>query len=81
MLRGIWAPAVNGFYVARKAEAGRQVLGFYELSSRSFHPILAVERSLPDGWGFLSLSPEGRYLLYSTVDRQEVDLVPIDNFR
>jgi serine/threonine protein kinase len=53
-------------------------LRFFDFEKGDSHTIAVIQRPLQLG---LTASPDGRYLLYSQIDRQVEDLMLVENFR
>jgi Tol biopolymer transport system component len=66
------------YFAARDRADGPAYLAHYDLQRAVTKRLLAVERPLSFG---LTVSPDGGSLLYSTVDRQEADLMLVENVR
>jgi Tol biopolymer transport system component len=78
-VRGFWALANNGVYFVGSPESD-QTIEFFSFASQRREPLL----SLPKGVRFnsgLGVSPDGRWLLYSQLDREESDIMLLENFR
>lgn len=54
-----------------------RAIWFYEFGSRKTREILHGNKYISDG---ISVSPDGRYLLYSQVDEQDADIQLVNNF-
>ena len=81
---GYWAVARNGIYFIDfdvPSDAPRPVR-FFNLESRQLRQVGTVENTV--AWsntpGF-AISPDGRWLLYSSLERSDADLMLLDNFR
>jgi Tol biopolymer transport system component len=81
---GYWAVARNGIYFIDfdvPSEAPRPVR-FFNFRSRQVTQVGTVENTV--SWsntpGF-AISPDSRWLLYSSVERRDADLMLLDNFR
>ncbi len=78
---GYWAVAGNGIYYVDRQEEGtgiRYYLRFRDFGGRD-RQLLAFERR-PFNSG-LSVSPDGRYCLYTQVDHSDTDIMLVENFR
>jgi Tol biopolymer transport system component/DNA-binding winged helix-turn-helix (wHTH) protein len=71
-----WVLVPNGIYFTRQ-NAPRTV-SFYDFAMRQTHPIFAADRDLDDG---MSVSADGRYMLYSQIDESNSDIMLVNNFR
>ncbi len=81
---GYWAVARNGIYFIDfdvPSDAARPVR-FFNFESRQLRQVGTVENTV--AWsntpGF-AISPDGRWLLYSSLERSDADLMLLDNFR
>jgi Tol biopolymer transport system component/DNA-binding winged helix-turn-helix (wHTH) protein len=73
-----YAPIRNGIYFIPKAnQAGRWVLAFFSFATRQSREIVEIHR--PVGVG-LAVSPDERMLLYVQQDKQDSDLMLVENF-
>ena len=73
-----WKVADDGIYFAASETPTKLMIKFYHFATEKLTPIVPVEK--PFGLG-LSLSPDGRWLLYTQVDRRGRDLMLMENFR
>jgi Tol biopolymer transport system component len=80
---GYWEVVKNGIYFLDRQEidgAGvRYFLRFYDFAARRDRQVMPFERR-PFNAG-LAISPDGRYCLYTQVDRSDTDIMLVDNFR
>jgi Tol biopolymer transport system component len=63
-----WTVAPSGIYFA--AQDSPRTVSFYDFATRRTRPIFKAERELDDG---LSVSADGRYLLYSQLDENKFE--------
>ena len=63
------------FFVAPRKE---RVIQFLDFSSRTTRSVAELEKPLKAG---LSMSPDGRYLLYAQIEESDSDLMLVENFR
>jgi Tol biopolymer transport system component len=81
---GYWAVAQNGIYFIdfNVAPDAPRPVKFFNFQSREVTEIGTVEQSV--SWannpGF-AVSPDSRWLLYSSLERTKADLMLVDNFR
>ncbi len=71
-----WVLVPNGIYFTQQ-NAPRTV-SFYDFATQQTHTIFSVERDLDDG---ISVSPDGRYMLYSQIDESNSNIMLVNNFR
>ena len=72
---GLWALSPGGIYFV-PAEAPRS-LRYFDFATRQIRPMFEVDKDLGSG---LSVSPDGRWILYSLVDVNS-DIMLVDHFR
>jgi Tol biopolymer transport system component/DNA-binding winged helix-turn-helix (wHTH) protein len=72
----LWTLSPGGIYFV-PAEAPRSVR-YLDFTSRQIRPIFEVEK---DFARYLSLSPDGRFLLYSQIGDASGDIMLVDHFR
>jgi hypothetical protein len=53
-------------------------LRYYDFASRGVRDVLNLEKYFSDG---LSISPDGRYLLYSQLDDLNSDIMIVESYR
>lgn len=66
------------FYYAAPARAGSNAIFFYSFSARTSRPVKTIEHPVSP---MLSLSGDGRHLLYTQIDRRDSEIVLLENFR
>lgn len=71
-----WAVAANGIYFT-PLDKPRSVW-FYNLATQNSHEVFQAAKDLSDG---MSLSPDGRYMLYSQVDEIGADIMLVKDFQ
>jgi len=59
------------------ADARRSV-SYFDFASKQVYEVFNVEKDFDEE---LSISPDGRYLLYSQIDEQNSDIMLVDHFR
>lgn len=67
----------KGIYFTSRWEQGRFAIQFFEFASRQTRPVVVSERPV----GGVTVSPDGRSILYNQVDQQGSDLMLVENFR
>jgi Tol biopolymer transport system component/DNA-binding winged helix-turn-helix (wHTH) protein len=72
----LWTIAGGGIYFV-PADAPRS-LCYFDLATKQIRELFKVEKDFDDG---LSVSTDGRWLLYSQVDQQNSDIMIVDHFR
>ena len=66
------------YFIPRPDSAGRYSIQFFNFATKKIRSITTIER--PAGY-FLSISPDGRWILYSQTDQVGSDLMLVENFR
>jgi len=72
---GLWTLAPGGIYFV-PAEAPKSVR-YFDFASKQIRPLFAVDKGLDSG---LSVSPDGRWILYSQVGDLSGDIMLVDHF-
>ena len=70
----VWTLSSGGIYFV-PAEAPRSVR-YFDFASKQIRPIFEVDRDLGDG---LSVSPDGRWIIYSQVGDVNSDIMLVDH--
>jgi Tol biopolymer transport system component/DNA-binding winged helix-turn-helix (wHTH) protein len=70
--------ARHGIYFVPDAAQPPYVLRFLDFTTGSVHDVLRLHQQL---YSTLSVSPDERWLLYSTIDQEGSDLILVENFR
>jgi Tol biopolymer transport system component len=73
---GVWALSPGGIYFV-PAEAPRS-LRYFDFATRQVRPIFEVDKFFGSG---LSVSPDGRWILYSLVGDVNSDIMLVDHFQ
>jgi Tol biopolymer transport system component len=74
----LWTVVRRGIYFV-PADAPRSIR-YFDLSTRQVRHITDVDRDFNSTNGGLSVSPDGRWLLYSQVDQKNSDILFVNNF-
>jgi Tol biopolymer transport system component/DNA-binding winged helix-turn-helix (wHTH) protein len=77
----LWTVMNEGLYFAGAAPSDRPTINFFNFSTGRVTPVMALEKGLSLGGPGLSVSPDGRWLLFSQVDRRGSDIMLLENFR
>ena len=70
-----WEPAANGIYFV--GQDSPRTVSFYDFATRRTRAVFSTDRDLDDG---LSISADGRYILYSQDDENNSNVMIVNNF-
>jgi len=73
-----WALTSQGIYFFAFAKFSHPTIQFLDFASGKTHPVLTLERK--PGWG-LSVSSDGKSLIYTQDEFEESNLMMVENFR
>jgi hypothetical protein len=68
----------TGIYLATAEDPAKPLIEFYSFATRTVTQVATLARPFRS---VLSVSPDGRWLLYSQVDQSGSDIMLIENFR
>ena len=71
-----WAVVADGIYFTPSSNPRN--ICFYEFATQKTHVVFRVDKDLSDG---MSISPDGRYMMYSQIDEVAADIMLVNNFR
>jgi WD40-like Beta Propeller Repeat len=71
-----WTLAANGIYFA--PHDNPRSICFFDFATRQTRQIFKADKDLAEG---MSVSPDGRYMLYSQIDESNADIMLVNNFR
>ena len=66
------------YFIPRPDSAGRYSIQFFNFATKRIRSITTIESPVAD---YLSVSPDGRWILYSQIDQSGSDLMLVENFR
>jgi Tol biopolymer transport system component len=80
---GHWALNKKGIYFVDffVPSGSPRPVKFFSFATRQTTQIGTVEAEVNAGFGGFTISPDGRWLLYTKLERNEADLMLVDNFR
>ena len=79
VFEGAFALVSEGIYfIPGPDSAGRFSIQFFNFATKKIRSFATIER--PVG-SLLSVSPDGRWILYSQIDQSGSDLMLVENFR
>jgi Tol biopolymer transport system component len=76
-----WAVLADGIYFVSPAAAARPALKFYSFATRRVTQLGVLERDPLQGPPGLTVSPDGRSILYPQTDQSISDIMLVENFR
>jgi len=71
-----WALVTNGIYFT--PQDNPRSIYFFDFATRQARQIFKADKDLSEG---MSVSPDGRYMLYSQIDESNADIMLVNNFR
>jgi len=75
-----WVPFGSGIYFLHFAD-NKLEIDFLDLNTKKVRPVFVLEKPRPSWMGGLSVSSDGRWLLYSQQDEFSSDLMMVENWR
>ncbi len=76
-----WTVGGGGIYFLPQDAAQPRTIRFLPFAGGRAAPVAAIEKALVGGPPAMAVSPDGRWLLYTQVDRRDADLALVENFR
>jgi Tol biopolymer transport system component len=77
-LQRAWTVVTNGIYFATAEAPSQPTIEFFNFATGKLTPITTIDKPFNSG---LSISPDGRWLIYAQVDRTGRDIMLMENFR
>jgi len=75
-----WVPTGSGIYFISDVDRQTEV-DFFDFKSQLVKRVFALEKSLPGWSGGVSISSDGKWLLYPQLDGRSSDLMMIENWK
>ena len=72
----LWTVAREGIYFV--PDAAPRVVSYFDFATRRTRELFTVDKDLSDG---LSVSPDGRYLLFAQLDEMNSEIMLVEKFR
>ncbi len=69
------------YFIPRPDSAGRYSIQFFDFATKRIRSISTIESKMDPYLSILSVSPDGRWILYSQIDQEGNDLMLVENFR
>jgi Tol biopolymer transport system component len=80
-LWGYWAVVDQGVYFVNLKATPPSTIEFFNFATRRVTPVVTFETG-PSWWSpGLAVSPDGRWLLYTQVEKGNSDIMVVENFR
>jgi len=76
----IWVPTESGIYFMADVNHHTEV-DFFDLNSHKVRRVFTLEKFLPGWSGGVSISRDGKWLLYPQLDERSSDLMMIENWK
>src|SRR5262245_16565756 len=77
----VWTVTGEGVYFAVASSNTRSTIKFFSFSTGAEKTVAEIDRILPGSVSGLTISPDGRWLLFPLFARRGSDLMMIENFR
>jgi len=77
----VWTVAGEGVYFAVASSKTKSSIKFFNFSTGAEKTVAEVDHVLPSSVSGLTISPDGRWLLFPLFARRGSDLMMIENFR
>jgi Tol biopolymer transport system component/DNA-binding winged helix-turn-helix (wHTH) protein len=71
-----WTVVPTGIYFT--SQSAPRTVCFYDFTTRKTHEVFKADHDFSDG---MSVSPDGRYLLYTQMDESNADIMLVNNLR
>jgi hypothetical protein len=69
------------YFVSRPNAAGHYSIQFFDFATKRIRFISTIESEMDQYLPVLSVSPDGRWILYSQIEQEDSDLMLVENFR
>jgi Tol biopolymer transport system component len=76
-----WALHSTGIYFIPHEAAPHPTIHFFDFATRQVRPLTTLTQALSNRVSGLTVSPDGRWLLYAQVERETGDILLVENFR
>jgi len=74
-----WTPFGSGIYFV-SSETGKASINLFDLNTKQTRTIYVSDRGVPRWMGSISVSSDGRSLLFPQLDQQSSDLMLVENW-
>jgi Tol biopolymer transport system component len=76
-----WAVTAQGIYFVTGERPARTVIEYFNFATGKIKVVARPEKEILTGTLGLSVSPDGKWLLYTQADQRGMDIMLVDNFR
>jgi Tol biopolymer transport system component len=76
-----WTVAAEGIYFATDEDPRHPVIEFFRFATREVTRIYVMEKPIPAGTRGITVTPDGRWLLFTQVDQSGSDIRLVEGFR
>jgi Tol biopolymer transport system component/DNA-binding winged helix-turn-helix (wHTH) protein len=76
-----WAVTEQGIYVATAVKPEQPLIEFFSFATGQLKLVAKLEKPIPHNVPGLTVSPDGRWLLWSQLDQEGSDIILVENFR
>jgi hypothetical protein len=76
-----WALGDKGIYFATAEVPARPLIEFHSFATGHVTLVCKLDKPIPQGQPGLSISPDGRWLLFTQRDQISSDIMLMENFR
>ena len=76
-----WAATPQGIWFVTAETSEHPLIEFYSFATKKVNTAVTLEKPLPTGISGLTISPDGRQLLWTQMDLVNSDITLVDNFR
>jgi Tol biopolymer transport system component len=77
----LWTVSQTGIYFATANVISQPIIEFYNFATRRVTPVITLNRPISRTDPGLTVSPDGRSLLFSQLDQSGSDIMLVENFR
>jgi len=78
-VHGYWATLDEGIYFLARSPV--PTVKLYSFTTKQTTQLAVVGKEIPWGYPGFSVSPDGKQIIYTQIDRVENDLMLVENFR
>jgi Tol biopolymer transport system component len=75
-----WTPFGTGIYFVANAN-GKDEIDYFDLNTKQVRPLHVMDKPAPNFMGALSVSSDGRWLLFAQGDEFSSDLMMVENWQ